>query len=199
MIFNLKLNEIKNSESDLYETSQSCKNFELKKILSALQVLNLEISRDIESFHLNSSVARIRSFSNLLFDSKFDSFLPENFAKQEILILKFVLESFLIILEPFIPHFSQIIFELLNGERKEIIYKKEWPKVFQDLIIKENPLISINVNGKKRSELEIGDDWNEEKIKEVSLSKLIESGKILENQEIKKSIYIKNKMINLII
>lgn len=207
VIFGLELNKIEsikeNSEilKNLSELDEACQNPELRKILSALQILNLEISKDIENFWLNSSVARIRSFANMLFDSKFDSLFIENFSETEMQILKFILNSFVIILEPFIPHMGQIVFEFLNpslDQNKQIIYKQKWPIVFENLILKDNPVISINVNGKKKGELEIESEWKDEEIRDFSIKKLIETGKISENQEIKKFIYVKGRMINLI-
>jgi leucyl-tRNA synthetase len=211
-IFNLSsIKEIDDSyilNNELLISKNLQYNEKLKKLFSLLQILNSQISNDIECFYLNSSIARIRTFANFLFDLKLyenENFFNNNDEKR---IFKYILKSYLIILEPFIPHVSQILFEYLlvkniNNKiitEEYILYFQKWPMIFDNFIIKETINISININGKYMSKIEINEDLSDDEIKELSFKKLLELSKIPSDKNISdyKYIYVKNKIINFI-
>ena len=80
-----------------------------------------------------------------------------------------------------------------------IFEEQNWPKVDATALIKQEVNLVIQVNGKLRANMIISIDDSEEKIKKDvmmhdSVAKYISSG-----SEIKKIIYIKNKLINIVI
>ena len=94
---------------------------------------------------------------------------------------------------PVVPHLANECLERFN-------YNSElkWPEVNKKYLIKDENLIVIQVNGKKRNTILIIDDLNEkELITEIKNKQLI--SKYLENGELIKTIYIKNRLINFII
>ena len=96
-------------------------------------------------------------------------------------------------MNPIIPHFSN---ECLNQiDSKE---KITWPEINDDFLVQNNHKIVIQINGKKRDLID-----TEKELSEKDLLKIISNNekisKFLENEKIKKTIYIKNKLINLII
>ena len=94
---------------------------------------------------------------------------------------------------PVMPHLTSEILNKMNSD-KEI----QWPKLKKEFLIKEEKIIVIQINGKKRNTITIKDDINEkglvDKIKEM---KLVD--KYIKNVEILKTIYVKNKLINIIV
>ena len=81
-----------------------------------------------------------------------------------------------------------------RGKRFKINFRKIKNKFLQN----ENVKIVIQINGKKKDLIKIDKEINEEDL----LKKIYEDGKIakhLNNIKIKKTIFIKNKLINLII
>ena len=102
-------------------------------------------------------------------------------------------EKILITMTPIIPHFSNECIEMLRNKTKF-----EWPTYDESQLIESTSLIVIQINGKKRGLINVKND-----IAENELIKLINSDKklvkYLENKEIKRKIYIKNKLINIII
>ena len=98
----------------------------------------------------------------------------------------------LILLNPFIPHFSNECLSTINE------YEINWPKVSEgDLIIDEINFV-IQINGKKRAILVVKKDMIEREILEmIKLNKEIE--KFINYQEIKKTIFVANRLINIII
>ena len=96
-------------------------------------------------------------------------------------------------MSPVIPHFVSECLEELDCKNHS-----EWPKVEPGFKIEEKINVVIQINGKKRgiisfnSEIEENDLIQEVK-KDVNISKFMENKKII------KTIYIKNKIINLIL
>ena len=91
------------------------------------------------------------------------------------------------------PHFANECLEILESENK---YK--WPQYDETFVVDENINIVIQINGKKRGLLNLKKDINEKEL--LSLIKKDEKlNKYLESKEIKKQIFVKNKIMNLII
>tara|TARA_B100001179_G_scaffold34003_1_gene21158 strand:- start:1782 stop:2078 length:297 start_codon:yes stop_codon:yes gene_type:complete len=94
------------------------------------------------------------------------------------------------LLMPLVPHLAHECCEKLNK-------KFYWPKYNLKLLKKESCKIVVQVDGRKRSILEMPMNSEEKKI--IKKSKEIDNVlKYLENTIIVKNIYIKNKLINFI-
>mgnify|MGYP001498290895 CR=1 FL=1 len=107
--------------------------------------------------------------------------------------LKTNIEKILLIMMPIIPHISNECLKKL-----EFKDKVEWPKINQEYVEKDNIVIVIQINGKKRNIISLeGDNSEIEVLKKIEKSKLIE--KYLSDKEIIKTIYVKNRLINYII
>ena len=80
-----------------------------------------------------------------------------------------------------------------------IIDDQSWPKVDTNALIKKEINLVIQVNGKLRANMIISSDDTEEKIKEQAL--LLEGvAKYVPNvSEVKKIIFIKDKLINIVV
>ena len=95
-------------------------------------------------------------------------------------------------MSPFIPHFSA---ECLNNINQE---KINWPTVSIDELVEEKINFVVQINGKKRGIINLTSEISEsELIIKIKNNPLI--NKFINNEELKKTIYIKNKLINLII
>ena len=80
------------------------------------------------------------------------------------------------------------------NQNKETI----WPTYDESLLIEKVVTFVIQINGKKRGLIEINRDSNEiELMRKIMNNTNI--NKYLKNKEIKKKIFIKNKLINIII
>ena len=95
---------------------------------------------------------------------------------------------------PILPHIASECIERIDY-KKDII---DWPIYDEKLIKDENNIIVIQINGKKRGLINTKQD-----LKEDDLFKLIKKdqniNKYLSDKEIRKKIYIKNKLMNIII
>ena len=94
---------------------------------------------------------------------------------------------------PLIPHLASECLEDIQDNNK-----KKWPKVEEQFLTSSNVNLVIQINGKKRSIINILKGTEEDKlIKQVKNDLNIK--KYLKNKNIIKSIFIKDKLINLII
>ena len=74
----------------------------------------------------------------------------------------------------------------------------KWPTIAQEELEEENINFVIQINGKKKAVLEVKNNIIEKDLlKEIKENK--ETEKLLENQRIKKTIFISNRLINIII
>ena len=181
------------------------------KFLQKLWNLHSIILDEIKKNHQNDSDDNIKKFTNRFIKKAEDSLQNFNYNvliasfheiysslkneikknyKKETLIDNF--RKILIIMMPVIPHFAHEALE--NLEAKDL----SWPKYDDKYLIEDIISIVVQVNGKKRCLLNLKRDLDEEEvIKEAEKSKNIT--KYLINTKIKKVIYIKNKLINIII
>ena len=101
-------------------------------------------------------------------------------------------KKILIAISPVIPHFSNECMEILN-----IKDKIEWPKVDEKFLLDENIKFVVQFNGKTRKIIISKKDTTEN----LLLNKIKEDSKLneyLNNKNIKKNIFIPNKLINII-
>jgi leucyl-tRNA synthetase len=110
--------------------------------------------------------------------------------KKEILIENY--KKILILMNPFIPHFSNECLNTINEN------KINWPKISKKDLIEENINIVVQINGKKRTILNVKRDVVEKEILEIIKTNL-EIEKFLKDQKIKKSIFVPNRLINIIL
>ena len=143
-----------------------------------------KITQNLEKFHYNVIIANLHETYNFLIKE------IEKPIKKEILIESY--RKILILMSPFIPHFAN---ECLSDIGQK---DTKWPIVSKDQLIEENINFVIQINGKKKALLKVKVDINEEDIlKEIRLHK--ELKKLLENQKIQKTIFVSNRLINIIL
>jgi len=157
-------------------------NNELEEFTS--QIIN-KINVNLNKFSYNVIVANLHEiyhyFNKLIEEQKNYSNLIDNYRK------------ILIIMLPILPHLaSECLKE--SGYNKELI----WPEA-QKKYLKEKKLnIVVQINGKKRSVITTENNLNEEDLVKI-INETQELKKFLIDKEIVRNIFIKDKLINLII
>ncbi len=144
-----------------------------------------KITENLEKFHYNVIIANLYETYNFLV--KFIKKSPDKktLLKNYIEILK--------IMSPVVPHFASECLEDL-GEKAN----KSWPKVNAKYLVKEKVNIVLQINGKKRSVITCKQNVDKETlINEIKSN--TSYNKYLENKKIVRSIFINNRLINLIL
>ena len=93
---------------------------------------------------------------------------------------------------PFTPHLAHECLELMRCKNK-----KDWPKIDEKKLVLDIK-IAVQINGKTRDILSIKKDLNQNEIYE-NILKNSNARKYIENKKIKKTIFVKNKIVNYII
>ena len=153
-----------------------------KETLQALNMMIKKISDNLDQMQFNTCVSEFMIFTNHI--QKLDSINIDT------------IRSFIIIMNPFMPHLAQELWELI-GETNELTYQA-WPDYDKDLAISDEIVIPIQINGKRRSEILISANESESEV----ISKAKSDDKIasyLKNTTIIKEIYIKGKILNIVI
>jgi len=106
------------------------------------------------------------------------------------------IESILKMLSPITPHICQELWNNLN--KNSSLIDESWPKVDNDALLESKKEIIVQINGKLRGKIIIETDQSEEEVNAiVNLDEKIYS--YLKNSNIKKIIYVKNKLINYVV
>ncbi len=148
-----------------------------------------EVTNSIEKFQMNVGVAKIYEIVNLI--SKFE--LKDESCK------KAMVESLNIlvrIIEPMMPHLAEECWSLMNN--KSTLQSEPWPETVKDYLIQKNTTVVVQINGKRRGELQIVTDTSKEEIMS-EVYKIKNVSDLIGNKEIKKIIFVPNKIVNLVI
>jgi len=148
------------------------------------QTIN-KINQSLDRFSYNTIIASLYEIYNFL------NKITENKLEYNNLMNNY--EKILKVMMPITPHLASECLVEINKN-----HNYEWPIIEEKFLKKEIITIVIQVNGKKRDVLNSSKSLNEEeaikKIKSIDKVK-----KFITEKEIKKTIYIKDKLINFII
>tara|TARA_Y100000591_G_C21782587_1_gene671955 strand:- start:382 stop:1410 length:1029 start_codon:yes stop_codon:yes gene_type:complete len=143
-----------------------------------------KVTDNLENFSYNKIIANMHEIYAF-----FNKQLDKNYTKNTIVTNY---HKILVLMLPVLPHFANECIEVLKAREKII-----WPSFDKDLFQENEVTIVVQINGKKRGILNSVKNVNEE-----NLMKLVfgdkKLNKYLIGEQIKKRIYIKDKLINII-
>ncbi|QQR50261.1 leucine--tRNA ligase [Candidatus Nomurabacteria bacterium] len=140
------------------------------------------VTEDIEEYKFNTAIAKMMILVNAL--------------EKEEAIVENSYKILLRILAPFASHITEELWHEL-GE-KTSIHLALWPTFDPTVIIDEQVTIVVQINGKVRSELMVQKGIEEETIKNLALAdeKIIRA---LEGKTIQKIIYVKDRLLSIVV
>ncbi len=152
----------------------------------ALVIINKLIkvsAEDISSFKFNTVVARLMESLN-------------NLIKGDYKVSNEDLKKIVLVLSPLAPFVAEELWRVLGGEFS--VHNQSWPGFDELGMVNETLTLSVQVNGKFRGVVEVGNEAGEEEVvtevnKQERIVKYLEMGKIV------KTIYIKGKTINFVV
>ena len=147
------------------------------------------ITKGIEKFQMNVAIAKIYEVVNGL--AKFQ--VKE---RNDDIVLCHTLKILIRIIEPMVPHLAEECWALINT--KQSITFEPWPDVNLAYIEKNNVTIVIQINGKRRAEINTEKDMPEEMIMN-KIRSIKNINDALSDKNILKSIYVPNKVLNIVL
>jgi leucyl-tRNA synthetase len=151
---------------------------ELKTIYKTIK----KAEEETERFSFNTGVSALMIGVNELTDLKCHK--------------KEVLEKLIVILAPYAPHVAEELWHLLGNPGS--VLDAPYPKVEEKYLVESAKNYPIAINGKTRTELNIALDATQQQVEAIVLADETVK-KWLEGNPPKKVIYVKNKMINVVV
>ena len=175
----------------VWDTCIKAKKYKNDGGSSTIGVFNnliFSISENIEKFHFNKSVANIYEYVNEL-----NKLMDQKKISEE--NIKKVLNNLCIVLQPFTPHLSEEIWEMLGNEG--FCANARWPELINDAGDQGYEL-PIQVNGKLKGLISVKKEEGEESlIKRAKGLSAVE--RILKQKTFIKTIYIPQKILNIVV
>ena len=141
-----------------------------------------KVSEDIENFAFNTAISSMMILVNEM--EKLERINQKDF------------EMFLKILNPFAPHMTEEIWKSLG--HKALLVSEKWPKADPKKMLELEVKIVVQVNGKVRATCMIILNTKEEEVVELVKS-LPDVDKWLLGKEIKKIVFVPNKLVNFVV
>ncbi len=140
-----------------------------------------KVGEDIEAMKFNTAVSSLMTFTNEW------QLNPAGLNKKSI-------AKFLIILSPFAPHMAEELWSVLK--LKGLCSQQPWPKY--QAVKEEKIIMIISVNGKVRDKMEMQSGLNQSQVENL----VLRAPRIkpwLEGKQVRKIIFVPNKLINIVI
>jgi leucyl-tRNA synthetase len=147
-----------------------------------LHITIKKVGDDIEHLRFNTAISQMMIFINIY--SKYDIFPLQS------------AENFIKCLAPFAPHFAEEIWSKLGNSNS--IFFSNFPEYIEEKTILDEIEIVIQVNSKIRHKLTIPLNSTQDEIYSVAIQEE-NVRKYIEGKQIKKVIFVPNKLLNIII
>lgn len=139
-----------------------------------------KVGEDIESFRFNTAISSLM----ILFNAVEKENISENVAK-----------TFLKLLAPFAPHFTEELWAALGN--KKSVHLEVWPEYSPKLIEALEYELIIQINGKMRDKIKISKNLEKQEIEKLVLEREIVK-KYLGGKLPKKTIFVPNRLISIV-
>jgi leucyl-tRNA synthetase len=140
------------------------------------------VSEDLDKIQLNTAIAKLMTWAR---DVARDAPLPRSGA-----------EDFTRLLAPFAPHLAEELWRKLGHE--DSIALAGWPKADPALLVDDTIRLPVQVNGKRRDEIEVPADADEAAIRASALASP-RVQKFTEGREPRKVIVVPGRMVNVVV
>jgi leucyl-tRNA synthetase len=147
------------------------------------------VTEDLNGLGFNRAVARIYELTNIL-----SSTTPETALDQA--ARRAACEILVILIGPMMPHLAETCWQALGHET--LLAQTPWPEVDASVLISDEIILPIQVNGKRRAEISVPREASKDIVETMVLKdqKILE---IIDGRDIKKLIIVPGRIVNLVI
>ncbi len=146
----------------------------------------------VRGFQFNTVIAAVMELVNEIYRTKDGLLAGEDTGVEA---LRFAVATAASLIQPFAPHLAAEVYEQMTGGR---IWEADWPVADPEMLRSDTVTIVVQVNGKVRDRIEVGDGAGKEEILELAR----EAGNVarhLEGTETVKEIVVPGKLVNLVV
>jgi leucyl-tRNA synthetase len=159
-------------------------NFKINEVIK-------NVTNDIsERFNFNTAISFVMELVNTMYkyvQSENDMNYP---------LLSKGVESILLMLAPFAPHFTEELWEIIG--KKDSIHRQKWPVFDPKALVKDEIEIVIQVNGKVRDHIMVDPNIEKDELESVAIStdKIIDD---INGRNIVKVIVVPKRLVNIVV
>ncbi|MGJ1362457.1 leucine--tRNA ligase [Sphingobacterium spiritivorum] len=155
----------------------------VKAEYKALHKIIRKVEDDIERFSFNTSVSAFMICVNELTELKCNK--------------RAILEQLIIVLQPYAPHIAEELWSLSGHEAGSISYAP-YPEFNPEYLVESEFAYPVSVNGKMKLNLPLALDLEAKAVEEIVLANA-DVQKYLDGKPVKKVIFVKGKIINIVV
>ena len=139
------------------------------------------VTEDVEQLRFNTAISKLMVYVR---DVAREAPLPREGAS-----------AFVRLLAPFAPHLAEELWRALGGEGS--VARADWPEADPALLVREVVRLAVQVNGKRRDEIEVPADADEAAIREAALASEAVA-RHLGGREPKRVIVVPGRLVNVV-
>lgn len=153
-----------------------------KEVTAALHATIKRATEQINGMQFNTAISSLMELLNVLEkEEKISADLAKTFSQ---------------LLAPLAPHLAEELWSMADG--KGFVIDQTWPTFDASLLVTDTMTIVVQVNGKVRASISVATDADEKSI--IAAAKEQENvQKFLEGKQPKKEIYVKGKLVSLVV
>ena len=153
-----------------------------KEVNTKLHATIKKVSEDIPRMQFNTALSALMELLNIV-------------EKQDSLSFE-ALKTIALLIAPLAPHLAEELWGQLGGEG--FIIDQKWPEYDPKQLVTDTVTVVVQINGKVRAEMVVPTEISEEDV--LKMAKDHENvQKYLSGKELKKEIYIKSKLVSLVV
>ncbi len=153
-----------------------------------------KVTDDIrDRFHFNTAIAAIMEMSNEL-----SKVAPEeaDAGPDVAAAVDEGIRMLIVLLSPFVPHVAEELWGEMGGRPGMIRFP--WPSYDSSLLLEDQVVIVVQVNGKKRGDITVPVEAGEDEVKDAAMNEP-NVKRFLEGKTIRKTILVPKKLLNIVV
>lgn len=147
------------------------------------------ITQDLDSLGFNRAVARCYEFLNAVTGFKPGDPTAAAWVRRE------ALETIVTLVSPMMPHLAEECWAALGKDG--LVAETKWPVAEASLLVEESVKMAIQINGKRRDEIEVAVDADKDTVEQIAM----EREKVqhaLQDKTVRKVIIVPGKIVNIV-
>ena len=148
-----------------------------------------EVTEDLEGFRFNTAVAELMTLVNAMNKVKSGEMLETPEWQEGV-------KSLTLLLAPIAPHLAEELWHRTGHE--DSVHTQSWPDYDPKALISDTITIAVQVNGKRRGEVEVPKDADKDAILAAAKSES-NVARYIENADIVREIVVPGRLVNIVI
>ncbi|WP_299343530.1 class I tRNA ligase family protein, partial [uncultured Maritalea sp.] len=169
-------------------------NFDTEALLKSAHRAVDQVSDAYESLRFNRAIAQLYELTNVL--GKAVATVKHNPTVKERAAIRTATTFLVKLCNPVVPHVTETCWAHLGNST--ILADESWPEADEQYLKDDTIILPVQVNGKRRGEIEIIKDLPKDQIENAALS-LDAVSRILDGQPPKKVIVVPGRIVNVVV